>query len=94
MDESTNQLIRDNLRLTKENNRLLRKMKRAATYGLILRILWIAVLIGIPVALYVYVIQPYYAGFQAGFDQFQQQIESVPGLNLLLDQLNSQNIGN
>ncbi len=92
MEFDTRDLLEENLRISKENNRLLRKIRRTATYGLIFKILWIAVLIGAPVAFYVYVILPYYSGLQVGFEQFRLFLENIPGLNLLLEKMNVQNI--
>jgi len=78
MEFDAKKLLEENLRLSKENNRLLHKMKRAATLGLIFRLLWISVLIGIPVALYVYIIQPYYESVREGAQQFQEQVGEIP----------------
>ena len=90
MESETRNLLEESLRLTKENNRLLRKLKRAQTIGTIFKIIWIAVLIGVPVVLYVYVIQPYYEGVQTRYDELQQTIEAIPGFGALWEQLKQQ----
>ncbi|MCW9054373.1 MAG: hypothetical protein OQJ98_00065 [Candidatus Pacebacteria bacterium] len=58
MERSTEELIKQNLELTKENNKLLRKMRRHALWGGILKLLWIAALIGVPVYLYINFLAP------------------------------------
>ncbi len=51
-------LLKKNLALTEENNRLLKKMRRGAVWGFIFKLIWIAVLIGIPVYLYINFLSP------------------------------------
>ena len=90
MEESEVKTI---LKLVKENNRLLRKMRRNAIIGNILRIIWWAVLIGLPIILYYYYLQPYvdqfvetYQGLQSGVENIQNfgdQLPQFPGLDWL-----------
>lgn len=56
--EELSDLLRKNLELTKENNKLLRKMRRSAIFGGLLKIIWIAIIIGVPVYLYFTFIAP------------------------------------
>lgn len=58
-DPNIIELLRENQRLLNENNTLLRKMHRNAVIGFWFKILWIAVLIGLPFVIYVYVLKPY-----------------------------------
>ena len=46
------------LKLVKENNKMLKKMRRNAFLGGVLKIIWIAIIIGVPVYLYVYFLAP------------------------------------
>jgi len=85
MGPETRNLLEENLRLTKENNRLLHKLKRAQNIGAFFKIIWIGILVGIPVAAYVYVIQPYYEGVQNRFDDFQSRVENIPGFGGFFD---------
>jgi len=85
MEFDARKLLEENLRLNKENNRLLHKMKRAATVSLVFRLLWVSVLIGIPVALYVYIIQPYYEGVREGAQHLQEQVGEIPIIGPLLN---------
>jgi hypothetical protein len=52
MEPELRDLVKQNLELTKENHRLLKKMRRSALIGGFFKLLWIAVLIGVPVYLY------------------------------------------
>lgn len=89
-DDSTRRLLEENVRLNRENNKILRSLKRAQTIGTILRILWIAILIGIPVVLYVYVLQPYYETARTQYEEFEQQAGEIPFLNLFFEDKKSQ----
>ena len=52
MEQDIQELIKKNLELTKENNKLLKKMRRNAFLGGLLKLVWIAVIIGLPVYIY------------------------------------------
>ncbi len=80
-------LLRENAELTKENNELikqnheyLRKMYRNDMIGLTIRIVWYALLIGLPFAVYFYVLEPYFNAFGANYELFRQGIAEIPGL--------------
>lgn len=85
-------LLRENTELTKQNNILLKKMYRNDMIGIWLRVVWYAVLIGLPFALYFYVLQPYFEAFGSDYDLFRQGIGEIPGLKGLENLLPS--IGN
>jgi hypothetical protein len=63
-------LLEQNIKLTKENNKLLRKLWRAEVMGFWSRILFIAILIGIPVLVYQYFLVDY-------VDQVRTTLEDV-----------------
>ncbi len=73
-------LTRENHDLIKQNHEFLRKMYRNDMIGLVLRLIWYAVLIGLPFALYFYVMQPYFEAFGANYDVFMQGMAEIPGL--------------
>lgn len=73
-------LLRENLEVAKENNTLLRKLRRAALIDFWIRVIWIAILIGLPFVLYFYVLEPYFALFGSSYEQFRLGIEEIPGL--------------
>lgn len=87
MHEDVAELVRRNIELTKENNRLLHSMRRAAWWSTIFRVLWMAIIIGVPVVVYYYFLMPYYQGLSAGYQQFQEKSGGfeIPGFGPLLD---------
>ena len=67
MEDEMKKLLRRNLELTRENNKLLKKIRRNAVVANIMRLVWWAVIIGVPVFLYYYVFQPYIAELGAAY---------------------------
>ena len=82
IDPELKRLLRQNLELSKENNRLLRKMRRSAILSRIFLLIWWAFIIGLPVYIYFSFLQPYVGGI----------IETFGGLGGLLENL--QNLDN
>ena len=78
-DPNIIELLRENQRLLTENNTLLRKMHRSAVIGFWFKIVWIAVLIGAPFILYVYVLKPYLEVLPGAsyFDSFEAALEQL-----------------
>ncbi len=68
------------LRLLKENNVLLKKLYRHSVIGFTFRIIWYAILIGLPFAVYFYVLEPYFNAFGANYETFRQGMAEIPGL--------------
>jgi hypothetical protein len=89
MDEYIRRLLQENLELSRENNKLLHKMRRAAAWSFFFRVLWIAILIGVPVFLYFYIFQPYYLFLQESLGEFQGQFENIPGFGKLFESGNT-----
>ncbi len=58
MEQDIQELLKKNLELTKENNKLLRKIRRGALLGGLFKIIWIAVIIGVPLYLYINFLAP------------------------------------
>jgi hypothetical protein len=77
MDDETRRLLRQNLDLAKENNRILRKLRRDAVLGNILRIVWWAILIGVPVYLYLTIFQPYLQELGATYEGIRADVEGL-----------------
>ena len=73
------ELLLENQRLLTENNQLLKKMYRAAVISFWFRVVWAAILIGIPFVLYFYVIEPYFNVLGTSFETFQNSLQEVPG---------------
>ena len=85
-DDEVKTLLKKTLTLAKENNRILRKMRRAAIIGNILRIIWWAVIIGLPVVLYYYFLQPYIAQFASTYAEIGgglEEFKNLPGFKWL-----------
>jgi hypothetical protein len=73
-------LTRENNELIKQNHEYLRKMYRNDMIGLTIRIIWYSLLIGLPFALYFYVLGPYFEAFGSNYELFKQGIGEIPGL--------------
>jgi hypothetical protein len=73
-------LARENNELIKQNHEYLRKMYRNDMIGLTIRIVWYSLLIGLPFALYFYVLGPYFEAFGSNYELFKQGIGEIPGL--------------
>jgi len=85
-------LLEENNRLVSDNNKLLKKMHRNEMISLWLRIIWYAVLIGIPFALYIYVLEPYFDAFGTSYETFVEGIEQLPGLKGIGEALGGKNV--
>ena len=88
------ELLLDNKKLLTENNRLVRKMHRQMVWGFWLRIFWYALLIGLPFAVYFYVLEPYFEALGSNYEVFKAGLNEVPGLKglgQLLDTLFGRN---
>ncbi len=89
------------LALTKDNNRMLRAMRRDAFVGGILKIIWwIAVVVVLPYLIYMWYLAPYLEQMITAYQQVEgqsaemntalEQLKSagnIPGLNGILEQL-------
>ncbi len=58
MDADLKTLVEESLRLSKENNKMLRSMRRAAVFGFFVRIIFWLTILGVPVYLYVVYLAP------------------------------------
>lgn len=71
-DEDLDDLVRENLCLAKENNVLLRKIRRAEVLGLWFRVLFFLVVIGVPIFVYKYYLEEYVRDLGASFSAMQE----------------------
>ena len=72
-------LMEQNTALLKENNELLNKIHRNALIAFWVRIVWYAALIGLPFALYFYLLEPYFTAMGSSYDTFIQGLNELPG---------------
>ena len=86
----TDREMRELLELTRENNKLLHKMRRHAIIGSIMRLFYWTLILGGPIVLYYYFLQPYidqllevYSGVQSGVDDVQKIGESFKSGEIL-----------
>ena len=72
--------LEKNSELLEENNRLLRKIHRNGLLTFWMRMLWYILLIGLPFALYFYVLEPYFTALGSNYEVFKAGIQEIPGL--------------
>ncbi|HEX4799488.1 MAG TPA: hypothetical protein VFV22_03110 [Candidatus Paceibacterota bacterium] len=73
-------LIRENAVLVRENNELLKKIYRQTIWGMIFKGVWIAIIIGLPFAIYFYILEPYFEVLGANYEVFREGFGEIPGL--------------
>ncbi len=72
-------LLEKNTELLKENNLLLKKLHRNAVWGFWFRIVWYLFLIGLPFALYFYILEPYFEALGSSYEVFSVGMQEIPG---------------
>jgi uncharacterized membrane protein (DUF106 family) len=72
-------LLKKNKELLEENNVLLTKIHRNGLWAFWLRIVWYVFLIGLPFALYFYILEPYFAALGSSYEVFSTGIQEIPG---------------
>lgn len=75
-------LLRENTALVRENNELLRKLRRSGIIEFWIRVVWYALLIGLPFAVYFYLLEPYFAAFGSSYEQFRIGMSEIPGFKV------------
>lgn len=68
-----------NRQLLEENNTLLKRLDRNARWSFWLQILWYVFLIGMPFALYFYVLEPYFSALGSSYETFNAGMQEIPG---------------
>jgi len=86
-DDDLEVLVKKSLKLSEENNRLLRKMRRAQVWGVFFKILTVAVMVGVPVIFYFYFVQPYIEELQRSYAEIQDKVDGFNELQLNLPEL-------
>ncbi len=76
-------LLEKNTALAQENNVILKKLHRNSIIEMWLRVVWYAVLIGLPFALYFYILEPYLAVIGISLEKFYWYVVEFPGFEHL-----------
>ncbi|MBP9749375.1 MAG: hypothetical protein KBD21_01445 [Candidatus Pacebacteria bacterium] len=79
-EEEMQDLIKENIRLTRENNRLLRKLWRAELWSFWSKLLITLVMIGVPVLIYRYYLADVMQDLWYSYDQVLQGVEKIEQL--------------
>jgi hypothetical protein len=80
-------ILEQNAALLKENNLLLKKMYRNAVWGFWFRIVWYLMLVGLPFALYFYILEPYFTALGSSYQTFSAGMQEIPGLKQFMQTL-------
>lgn len=80
MEDELKRMMKENLALVRENNRLLKKIRKAAMYSTILTLIYWVIIIGVPMYLYFTVVRPYLTEFQTTYQDAQTRIEGLPSM--------------
>ncbi len=77
--ESINELIRQNQELLSQNHELIKKLYRNTIWSFYIKIIGFLIIVGAPVALYYYVLEPYFDSVGSSFQTFVIGLQEVPG---------------
>ena len=78
-------LLKQNAELIAENNKLLKKIHRNGVWSFWTRIAWYVVMIGLPFALYFYILEPYFTALGSSYETFSAGMQEIPGLKIIMD---------
>jgi len=73
-------LLQENLRIARENNKMLKKIRSAHLIDVWFRILLLLVAVGAPIFVYQYYLKDYIDGALDSYQQFKTNIEKVSEL--------------
>lgn len=89
--EDIKNFLAENKKLLEENNALLKKLHRNATWNFWLRVVWYALLLGLPFAIYFMfapVFSAYFTALGSDYDKFQEGMLELPGFKNLNGSIN------
>lgn len=84
-------LLVRNTQLLEENNQLLRKVHRNSILGFWFRVIWYVILLGLPLFLYYYLLQPYLHALGNSYQTFNASVQQIPGWKEFVDAVNAIN---
>lgn len=77
--EKMEAMLKKNAELLEENNKILKRIHRYGVMSFWFRLLWYALIIGFPFAVYFYVLEPYFAAFGSSYENFLDGMNELPG---------------
>lgn len=81
--EEMKALLQQNQELLEQNNKILRKMNRRSLWAFWVTALWYLFLLGLPFALYFYILGPYFEAFGSSIEVFNAGMKEIPGVKAL-----------
>lgn len=82
-------LLRENQRLLLENNVMLHKLRRGAMWATAFRVVWFAIIVGLPIALYYFLLEPNLTTLERAWGVIQSSVQDVSGWQQFFDQAGS-----
>ena len=79
MTPEEREMLEESLELSRENNKMLKRMKRAAMYGRIIKIVYLIVILVLTFGVY-YFIQPYLDVLTKGYSDVMSGVKSIKGI--------------
>jgi len=77
--DDVHELIKQNKLIIEENRVILKKMHRFAMISFWIHILWFIIIIGLPVYVYFYFLQPIFTTFEALYESFMGGLGGLGG---------------
>ncbi|OGI96918.1 hypothetical protein A3I25_01140 [Candidatus Nomurabacteria bacterium RIFCSPLOWO2_02_FULL_42_17] len=82
MDAETKKLIEESLELARDNNKILRRMRRGQRISSIFRLFYWLMILGIALGAYYY-IQPYFSQAQKAYQNISEGLGNLPDVSNL-----------
>jgi predicted phosphatase len=79
------ELMVENQKLLTENNHLLQKMMRYHHWGVFFKGLGLLVVLGVPVAFYYYIMEPYFYNITDSLKTLNDSLSTVPGWSQFIE---------
>lgn len=79
-NEDLKRILHRHSELLQDNNRILHKLHRYELINFWSKLIWVALLIGLPFAVYYYVLEPYFSAFGASYETFNTGMQEIPGI--------------
>lgn len=83
-DDESLRLLRETLELEKENNRMLKKIRRSGIITTVITIVYWGLLIGVPLYIYYSYVQPYMNEISSSYSQIKQQVDGIKNAESIL----------